>query len=147
MQSVAISLSTPFVIALIQPGFDRNDLSFDVVHLLKLTYLLLAVGVALTKNRFVESTAAAIATASRKMNRLEPAAAASTLLLCLWICTVGLAAMTIATSPTAVPVDLWQLGPFGTGQILWSATTSIGVAAFGANAQAANQAQDKASRG
>jgi hypothetical protein len=138
MQGFAIALSTPTVVALARP-WPQARTSSDVVHMLRLTYLLLAVGVAFTKTRFVHSTSKAIADASRKMNRSEPAAGAYKLLLCLWVGAIGMASITIVSPPTPSFEDGWLFGHVDAAAILWPAATSIGVAVFGASAQAANQ--------
>ena len=144
LQVAAIALSTPVVAALLRPGVGGATAPEDVVHALSLTYLLLAIGIAFTKNRFVDSTAKAIAAASRRLNKSDPGAAAGGLLLCLWFAAVGMATMTITPSPASIHVDGWLSGYFDPSTLLWSATTSVGVAAFGANAQAANRTQKEA---
>lgn len=130
------------VIALLQLDVHRAIASDEVIRALRPTYLLQAVSVAFTKNRFVDSDGKAIATASRRLNKSDPGAGASTLFL--WSGAVGMATMTMVPSTAFFHEEAWLFESFDAAAILWSATTRIGVAAFGANAQAKNQRQNEA---
>ena len=71
-----------------------------------------------------------------------PNLAANALLICLWFTAVGLAGLTLGPPPSFLTELRWYFGPFEAVPILWSAMTSVGVAAFGANAIAAEQGQN-----
>jgi hypothetical protein len=135
------------VIASAQTRLDEPDAHVDptrlsVTSFLHMAYLLIALGLAFTNNRFVDSTAEYIRIASRKMHPLEPNLAANALLICLWFTAVGLAGLTLGPPPFFLTELRLLLGPFEAVPILWSAMTSVGVAAFGANALAAEQGQN-----
>jgi hypothetical protein len=147
LQCLVILLLTPIVITFAQSGLDEPashvaPTSLNVTSLLQMTYLLIALGLAFTNNRFVDSTAAYIRVASRQMHPLEPNLAASTLLICLWFTAVGLAALTLGPPPSFLTELRWHFGPFEAAPIIWSSMTSVGVAAFGANALATEQGQN-----
>ncbi len=147
MQCITILLLTPPVLFYVQSRMqDQQSLhtsptSLTATSLLQLIYLVTAVGVALTRNRFVDLTAARIRAASYRMHPLEPARAANTLLICLWFTAFGLAALTLGPPPSFLIELEWRFGPFKAAPIIWSAMMSVGVAAFGANAQAAKQGE------
>jgi hypothetical protein len=135
------------VIIFAQSRLDEPDAHVDsrrlsVTSFLQITYLLIALGLAFTNNRFVDSTAAYIRVASRQMNPLEPNLAANALLICLWFTAIGLAGLTLGPPPSFLNELRWDFGPFEAVPINWSAMTSVGVAAFGANALAAEQGQN-----
>jgi hypothetical protein len=104
---------------------------------LQLIYLLTAFGVALTRHRFVDLTADRIRRASRLMNRSDPDRAANTLMVSLWFAAMGFGAVTLNSPPSFLTEQGWHLGNFDAAPIIWSGMMSIGVASFGANAQAA----------
>jgi hypothetical protein len=145
MQCIAILLATLLVISyahhrienLQVPANDPTILS--LIPLLQLIYLLTAVGVAATRHRFVDLTGERIRRASRIMNLSDPDRAANTLMISLWFTALGFAAVTLGSPPSFLTEFGWHLGPFGAAPIIWSGMMSIGVASFGANAQAAAQ--------
>jgi hypothetical protein len=147
MQCSAMLLLTPPILFYVQSrmqdlqSFYTDPTSSTVASLLQFIYLVTAVGLALTRNRFVDSTAARIRATSYRMHPLEPARAANTLLICLWFTAFGLAALTLGPPPSFLIELEWYFGPFNAAPIVWSAMMSVGVAAFGANAQAAKQAE------
>jgi hypothetical protein len=147
MQCIAILLLTPPVLFYAQyriqdqQSFYADPTSLTVASLLQFIYLVTAVGLALTRNRFVDLTAARIRAASHRMHPLEPARAANTLLICLWFTAFGLVALTLGPPPSFLVELGWRFGPFRAAPIIWSAMMSVGVAALGANAQAAKQAE------
>jgi hypothetical protein len=104
---------------------------------LQLIYLLAAAGVAATRHRFVDLTAARIGRASRLMNPSDPDRAANTLMISLWFTAMGFGAVTLGSPPSFLTEQGWHLGYFDAAPIIWSGMMSIGVASFGANAQAA----------
>jgi hypothetical protein len=103
---------------------------------LQLIYLLTALGVALTRHRLVDLAADRVRHASRLMNRSDPDRAANTLMVSLWFMAMGFGAVTLS-SPPSLTEQGWHLGNFDAAPIIWSGMMSIGVASFGANAQAA----------
>ena len=135
LQCLAILLLTPIVITFAQSRLDEqashaDPTSLNVTSLLQMIYLLIALGLAFTHNRFVDSTAAYIRVASRQMHPLEPNLAANALLICLWFTAVGLAALTLGSPPSVLNELGWHFGPFEAAPIIWSAITSVGVAGF-----------------
>jgi len=143
MQRIAILLATLLVFShghhrienLKVPADDPTVLS--LIPLLQLIYLLTAFGVALTRHRFVDLTADRIRRASRLMNRSDPDRAANTLMVSLWFAAMGFGAVTLNSPPSFLTEQGWHLGNFDAAPIIWSGMMSIGVASFGANAQAA----------
>jgi hypothetical protein len=103
---------------------------------LQLIYLLTALGVALTRHRLVDLAADRVRHATRLMNRSDPDRAANTLMVSLWFMAMGFGAVTLG-SPPSLTEQGWHLGNFDAAPIIWSGMMSIGVASFGANAQAA----------
>ena len=103
-------------------------------RILPWTYLVIASGVSMTANRFIDLTALRIGHASRLMNPTEPDQGARTLLVQLSFVAVACAVMTVR-----LPPDLFArafLGHPHTASLAWSAIMSIGAAAFSANAHA-----------
>ena len=96
-----------------------------------------AVGVAATRHRFVDLTAGRIRRASRLMNHSDPDRAANTLAISLWFAAMGFAAVTLSSPPSFLTEQGWHPGLFDAAPIIWSEIRSLGVASFGANAQAA----------
>jgi hypothetical protein len=147
MQCIAILLATLLIFVyahhrvenLQVPADDPTFLS--LIPLLQLIYLVAAVGVAATRHRFVDLTAERIHRASRLMNHSDPDRAANTLMVSLWFAAMGFAAATLGPPPSFLTEQGWHLGPFDAAPIIWSGMMSIGVASFGANAQAAAQKQ------
>lgn len=116
------------------------DPSFSSISLLRLTYVLLAAGVALTKHRYVMLTSRRIRHASRQMSSSEPELAASTLAICLTFASIGCAAVGLHSPPAILLSVDWHLGASAAVPIAWSGLMSLGVAGFGANAYAAADA-------
>ena len=143
MQCIAILLATLLIFSyahhrienLQMPADDPTVLS--LISLLQLIYLLTAVGVAATRHRFVDLTAARIRRASRLMNPSDPDRAANTLMISLWFTAMGFGAVTLGSPPSFLTGQGWHLGYLDAAPIIWSGMMSIGVASFGANAQAA----------
>lgn len=144
LQCVAIGLLTPLVILYAQHRIDHQGLldpaALPVIPILRSIDLLLAAGLALTRHRIVDLTAAHIRAASRRMNRFEPDHAVNGLLVCLLFAAGGFAALTLGPPPSLLAGFGWHFGAFDAAPIAWSATMSVGAASFGANAQAAAQA-------
>jgi len=147
MQCIAILLATLLIFSYARHRIENLQVPADdqavlsLIPLLQLIYLLTAVGVAATRHRFVDLTAARIRRASRLMNHSDPDRAANTLMISLWFTAMGFAAVTLGSPPSFLTELGWHLGPFDAAPIIWSGMMSIGVASFGANAQAAAQKQ------
>jgi len=95
------------------------------------------------QDRFVDLTAARIRRASRLMNPSDPDRSANTLMISLWFTAMGFGAVTLGSPPSFLTEQGWHLGYFDAAPIIWSGMMSIGVASFGANAQAAALKQQK----
>jgi hypothetical protein len=143
MQGVAILLVTLLVFSYAHHRIENLQVLTDdptvlsLVPLLQLIYLLTAVGVAATRHRFVDLTAERIRRASRLMNPSDPDRAANTLMISLWFAAMGFAAVSLGPPPSFLTEHGWHLSYFDAAPIIWSGMMSIGVASFGANAQAA----------
>jgi len=142
MQGVAILLATLLVSSYAHHRIENLQVPTDdptvlsLVPLLQLIYLLTAVGVAATRHRFVDLTAERIRRASRLMNPY-PDRATNTLMISLWLAAMGFAAVSLGPPPSFLTEHGWHLSYFDAAPIIWSGMMSIGVASFGANAQAA----------
>lgn len=109
-------------------------------HILIGTYLLTALGIALTQGRFVEATAEHIRRASRALNPKRPTDGAKVLSVQLWFATIGFAVMTFHEPPAILVEATREWGCAAAAPMTWAAIISIGVASFGANAHAAMKA-------
>jgi hypothetical protein len=142
IQVAVVLVVTPLVISYV-PDSDNGSVSSDpgqtlpAVASLRLIYLLLAAGVALTKHRYVVATSAQIRSASRLASPSEPERTAGTLAICLLVAAFGCASFALQPAPDIVAAMDWHLGSHAAGPIVWPALLSLGVAGFGANAHAA----------
>jgi hypothetical protein len=143
MQSFAILLATLLVLSYAHHQIEDLQVPADdpaiqsLLPLLRLIYLVTAIGVAATRHRFVDLAAGRIHQASRLMDRSDPDRAANTLMASLWFAAMGFGAVTLSSPPSFLTEQGWHLGNFDAAPIIWSGMMSIGVASFGANAQAA----------
>jgi hypothetical protein len=144
LQLVGIGVATPLVIWLGRHGLSMS-LEVSAEHdaqaaasfrILPWVYLVIASGVAMTANRFIDLTALRIGHASRLMNPTEPDQGARTLLVQLSIVAVACAVMTVCLPPDLFARAFHALGHPHTASLAWSAIMSVGAAAFGANAHA-----------
>jgi hypothetical protein len=120
------------------PAFDSQFASIS--PLLTWIYLLTALGVALTSNRFVDFTTARIRGASRLMRPTEPDHATKTLLVQLWLAAIGFAVLALRSPPDSFVEAGRYYGFTCAASIAWPGIMSIGAASFGASAQAAKKA-------
>ena len=150
-QFVTLVLVTPFVLAvmrheLVLPlstsfGSDTTVPSSETQSsVLASSYLIISLGVALTENRFLDSSAMHI----RSVSHLKPFSRPTFVmaLLLIQFC-LGAAAFTVFAlqTPPEFLVDLGQsFGWGGIFSIMWPGAMSIGAAFFGANAHAALRA-------
>jgi hypothetical protein len=119
---------------------DAEALFGSALPLLTWIYVLTAVGVALTSNRFVACTAEQICRASRIMHPNQPDRVAKILIGQLCFSAGGFVWLAHA-SPPALLIEICRyFGGSWAGSMIWSIMASIGVASFGANALAARLA-------
>lgn len=150
IQFIAVGLATLFVFlsarhGLIVPvppvvGPDTDSQLASIFPLLTWVYLLIALGVALTRGRFVDFTAARVRRASRLMRPTEPVHATKTLLVQLWLAVIGFVILALRSPPYPLIEAGRYFGCIGAASIAWSGMMSIGVASFGANVHAARKA-------
>lgn len=106
-------------------------------QLLIWTYLLFAVGFALTNDRSIGLTAIRIRHASRLMRFVPPGHASRTLVAQFGIAAVAFAIFALRTPPESLIEGTRYLGHTGAASIAWAGIMSVGVAYFGASAHAA----------
>lgn len=115
---------------------DVEAFRISVSQLLKWTYLLIAVGLALTTNRPVDLTAERIRGAFSVIRRIAPEHTLKALAFQLGLATVMLAGFTLSMPPELLTALGRNLGGACIASIGWAGTTSIGVAFFGASTHA-----------
>lgn len=150
LQAFAVAVVTATFVFYARHGFLRPSPMIDAVQtnpkltsiapLLTWIYLLTALGVALTGNRFVEATAFYLRLASRRTFSTDPGRASRTILVQLWIAAVGFAVFALRPPPAALVEVVSALGCTAAAPIAWPGLLSIGSAACGANAYAAAKA-------
>ena len=130
------------LIVLAPPNIDGDvESKMDsLLPLLRWIYLLIALGVALTGDRFIDFTAARIRLASRLMRPIEPDHATKSLLTQLTLASVGMAVLALRPPPDLLIATARYLGSAWIASAAWSGMMSAAVAGFGANAQAARRA-------
>ncbi len=112
----------------------------DTIALLRAIDLLIALGLALSTNRFVSATALHLRQASRRMYPRRPDYASRALLVQLTIAALGSGILALRTPPLALDEIAEAAGWATAAPLIWSGTWSIVAAAFGANAHAAAKA-------
>ncbi len=150
LQSTAVLFATLIVYVATRQGLigplssqarsDAGSLLTSVLPLLKWVYILTAVGVALTDDRFVPRTAAQICQASGHMNPARPDLAAKFLMVQLCLSAIGFVMVAFRQPPGLLIETCRYVGCSWAASILWPGMMSIGVASFGANARAARNA-------
>jgi len=150
-QLVAVALVTPVVLALMRQGLIvslSTSLGWDTTapsmetqsSIITWTYLIVSLGVALTDNRFLDSTAMHIRRISHLKYFSRPNLVMAFLLILLCLGATGFTMLALQTPPKFL-VDLgYYFGWGGIVSIIWPGTMSIGVVCFGANAHAALRA-------
>jgi len=150
LQLIAVALVTPVVLAVMGDGsimplptsFVSNLTAPSLEtqsSIVAGTYLIISLGVALTENRLLDSSAMQI----RHLSHLKPFSRPELVIaLLLFLFCLGAAAFTVLALHTPqFLVDLeHQDGCGEIALIVWPGTMSIGVACFGANAHAALRA-------
>jgi hypothetical protein len=110
------------------------------VPLLAWSFLLIAMGCALTQDRFIDITADRIRQASRTMRPSNPTFASRALFAQCAIASAALAT-TGLTAPPILVDKVWCSAECGWFiQVIWAAAFSVGVAAFGTSAHASYRA-------
>jgi hypothetical protein len=150
-QFVAVILATPVVLALMRPGslaFLSTSFGSDATapsmetqsSVLTGVYLILSLGVVLTENRHLDSTAMYIRRISHLKDFPRPHLAMALLLFLFCLGAAGFVTLALQAPPKSL-VDLGHyFGWGGWPPIIWPGTMSIGVAWFGGNAHAALRA-------
>jgi hypothetical protein len=134
--SVTIALRSGLVMP--ASGAAESELQ-SAVRLLRWIDLFLAVGIALTRNRFIDETAKRIREAARRSYPPAPDRACKALFIQLGGTSAGLAVLALRPPPGLIEAaDTWGWGP--AVMLIWPGVMSVGVAAFGANAHAAGRA-------
>ena len=118
-------------------GVDAESELNSLLPLLRWIYLLIALGVALTSDRFVDFTAARIRLASRLMRPTVPDHATKSLLTQLTLASFGFAVLALRPPPDLLIVATRYFGSGWVAAAGWSGMMSAAAAGFGANAQAA----------
>lgn len=101
------------LIVLAPPNIDGDvESKMDsLLPLLRWIYLLIALGVALTGDRFIDFTAARIRLASRLMRPIEPDHATKSLLTQVTLASVGMAILALRPPPDLLIAAARYLGP------------------------------------
>lgn len=136
MQLIAIVLET---IGFFFAGGDDCQ-SEPTLSFLTWCYLLTALGVALTTDRFVTTTAGRIRRASRLLDPTQPHLATENWLSQLCLASLGFGVIAFHSPPYFLAAACDFIGFTCGASIAWSGMMSIGAASFGANAQATRRA-------
>lgn len=150
LQLIALALATPLVFSIMRDGsaipllqnFVPNFPSPSVEtqsSIMTGTYLIVSLGVALTENRFLDSTAMQIRRISHLKHFYNPDLAMAFLLIQFCLGVAGFAMLALHLPQFLVDLehqDGWRKMAF----IIWPGSMSIGTAFFGANAHAALRA-------
>jgi hypothetical protein len=137
--TVAVTIALRCGLVIPASGAAESELQ-SAVRLLRWIDLFLAVGVALTRNRFIDETAERIREAARRFYPPAPDHACKALFVQLCAASAGLAVLALRPPPgfLIAAADTWGWGP--AVMLIWPGVMSVGVAAFGANAHAAGRA-------
>ena len=137
--TVAVTIALRCGLVIPASGAAESELQ-SVVRLLRWIDLFLAVGIALTRNRFIDETAGRIREAARRFDPPVPDRACKALFVQLGVTSAGLAVLALRSPPGLLidAANMWGWGP--PVMLIWPGVMSVGVAAFGANAHAAGKA-------
>jgi hypothetical protein len=137
--TVAVTIALRRGLVVSASGAAESELQ-SAVRLLLWIDLLLAVGIALTRNRFIDETAARIREAARRFYPAAPDRACKALFVQLWAASAGLAVLALRP-PAGLLIEAAGTRGWGAAvMLIWPGVMSVGVAAFGANAHAASRA-------
>jgi hypothetical protein len=118
-------------------SFFANGVSTQVLTWM---YLTIAVGLALTTNRYVFLMTAFVGRASRVLNPHQPSHASTSLTVQLILSTVTFATLALQSPPHFLNGLSNTLGFLNAASIVWSGGMSAAAAGFGATAYAAYRA-------
>jgi hypothetical protein len=137
--TVAVTIALRCGLVIPASGAAESELQ-SAARLLLWIDLFLAVGIALTRNRFIDETAGRIREAARRFYPPAPDRACKALFIQLGATSAGLAVLALRPPPGLLieAADTWGWGP--AVMLIWPGVMSVGVAAFGANAHAAGRA-------
>jgi hypothetical protein len=137
--TVAVTIALRCGLVIPASGAAESELQ-SVVRLLRWVDLFLAVGIALTQNRFIDETAERIREAARGFYPHVPDRACKALFIQLSVASAGLAVLALRPPPGLL-IEAADTGGWGAAvMLIWPGVMSVGVAAFGANAHAARRA-------
>jgi hypothetical protein len=137
--TVAVAIALRHGLVIPASGAAESEVQ-SAARLLPWIDLFLAVGIALTRNRFVDETAGRIREAAQRFYPPAPDHACKALFVQLWATSAGLAVLALRPPPGLLieAADTWGWG--AAVMLIWPGVMSVGVAAFGANAHAAGRA-------
>ena len=137
--TVAVTIALRCGLVIPASGAAESELQ-SAVRLLRWIDLFLAVGMALTRNRFIDETAERIREAAGRFYPPAPDRACKALFVQMSAASGGLAVLALRPPPgfLIAAADTWGWGPVV--MLIWPGVMSVGVAAFGANAHAAGRA-------
>ena len=148
-QIAAVALATVAVLLFTENKLISEPLDFlsgaefssdAALSLLKWTYLLTGIGTASTSSRFVDVTAEVIRNSSRVMRPTEPFHATKTLLVQLCLAAFGFVVLIFQPPPQTL-IEVSRHFGWGWAVLIgWPGLMSVGLAGFGASAQAAIKA-------
>jgi hypothetical protein len=104
---------------------ESGDPASSVITLLPLIYVAFAVGVALTKHRYVTSTTTRICHASRLMSSSEPERAAGTITIFLLFAAIGCASFALQPPPASLVAMNWHFATYAAAPMIWSGIISV----------------------
>lgn len=144
VQSIAVTITILFFLqsGLLEPrsiviGSETAAPITKVTVLLTGVYLLTALGLALSRNRFVTATALRLRHSSRRLYSVNPGYARKVLLVQLTIAALGFGVLALRPPPLPLVQFADANGCADVVPLVWPAIMSIAAAAFGANAHAA----------
>jgi hypothetical protein len=144
-QIAAVMLLTLFLSWVPSSDFNLGSLicggtEMGGVSVLIAAYLIVAAGLAMTGTKAVDLTAASICRAASRMRLARPEHALKTLIFQLGVPAIAFAALAFRAPPEVMSEIARNLGCDSAANAIWGATMSIGLACFGATANAAFKA-------
>jgi hypothetical protein len=110
------------------------------ISVLTAAYLIVGAGLAMTGTKAVDRTARSICLAVSRMRVARPEHALKTLIFQLGVPAIAFAALAFRAPPEVMSEIARNLGCDSAAGVIWGATMSIGLACFGASANAAFKA-------
>ena len=137
--TVAVTIALRYGLVIPASGAAESELQ-SAARLLMWIYLFLAVGIALTRSRFIDETAGRFREAARRFYPPEPDLACKALFVQLSAASGGLAVLALRPPPGFLIAAANTSGWGPAAMLIWPGVMSVGFAAFGANAHAAGRA-------